>query len=177
MAFHPKSYGFIRLKSKDPFERVKLYGNYLSDPERHDVRTMIAAIREVQRIVKMPAFRKYDAELVKTPVVGCEHISYDSDDYWECALRHIGHTLHHQIATCRMGPEDDPEAIVDDRLRVHGIGNLRVVDTSVIPMPITAHTNVPTYMIAEKASDLIKSDWLAAEEGGYTLGMYHEGSK
>lgn len=58
-----------------------------------------------------------------------------------------------------MGPEDDPEAVVDAKLHVYGVENLRVADTSVIPLPVTAHTAEPAYMIGEKASDLIKERW------------------
>jgi choline dehydrogenase len=58
-----------------------------------------------------------------------------------------------------MGPKTDPEAVVDNELRVYGISNLRVADTSVIPLPLTAHTNVPAYMIGEKAADLINKYW------------------
>jgi len=92
-------------------------------------------------------------------LLGCERHQFDSDPYWECALRTISSTLHHQVGTCKMGPLDDPEAVVNNKLRVHGIGRLRVVDTSVIPMPLSAHTNIPAVMVAEKAADIIKQDW------------------
>lgn len=90
---------------------------------------------------------------------GCENFIFDTDDYWECALRSMTVTLHHQIATCKMGPSTDIEAIVDHRLRVHGIKNLRVADTSVIPVTLSAHTNAPGIMIGERLSDFLKADW------------------
>lgn len=58
-----------------------------------------------------------------------------------------------------MGPPDDPEAVVDHKLKVYGVKRLRVVDTSIIPAPPTAHTNVPAYMVGEKAADMIKDEW------------------
>ncbi|XP_022901078.2 glucose dehydrogenase [FAD, quinone]-like [Onthophagus taurus] len=160
MLFHPLSSGFIRLRSKNPWHYPLFYGNYFTDPENSDIKTFIASIREVQKLLYMPAFQRYDAKLVENIVPGCEGYHYDSDSYWECALRHLSVTLHHQISTCRMGPPTDSGAVVDNQLRVYGVNKLRVVDTSIIPMPLTAHTNIPTYMIGEKASDMIKKDWL-----------------
>ncbi|CAH1113140.1 unnamed protein product [Psylliodes chrysocephalus] len=92
---------------------------------------------------------------------GCESKEFDSDDYWECALRTIIGSLWHQVSTCKMGPKDDPEAVVDNTGIVHGIKRLRVADTSIIPLPLTAHTAGPSYMIGEKISDLIKEEWKA----------------
>nr|CAH7748995.1 unnamed protein product [Callosobruchus chinensis] len=126
MLFHPKSTGYIRLRSRNPLEPPKFYPNYFSDPQNHDIKTMIAAIREVQRIVASPAMQKFGAKIV---------------------------------ATCKMGPAEDKEAIVDARLRVHGTKGLRVADTSVIPLPVTAHTAEPAYVVGEKGADLIKQDW------------------
>lgn len=161
MLLHPKSYGYIRLKSKNPFHWPKFYGNFFTDRENLDKRTFIESIRIIQRLVlKTDAFKKYGPQLVQTPLPGCLNHKFNTDDYWDCALNNLATTLHHQVATCKMGPSNDKEAVVDSRLRVYGVKNLRVADTSVIPMPISAHTNVPAYMVGEKAADLIKEDWL-----------------
>lgn len=158
MLVHPKSYGFLKLKSKNPFHWPKFYGNFLTHPD--DVKTFIESIRIAQNIVlKTKAFQKYGAQLVTTPIPGCKKYRFDSDQYWECALRHLSTTLHHQVATCKMGPQHDPEAVVNHKLQVYGVKNLRVADTSVIPIPLTAHTNVPAFMVGEKAADLIKEEW------------------
>ncbi|KAF2903275.1 hypothetical protein ILUMI_02911, partial [Ignelater luminosus] len=148
-----------RFAWSNPFHWPKLYGKFLTDPEGRDLKAFIAAIREVQRIARAPAFKKYGTEQLKTPIPGCEHHVFDTDEYWECAIRHVSATLHHQISTCKMGPPSDPEAVVDNRLRVYGIHNLRVIDTSIMPSPVSAHVNVPAYMIGERASAFIQEDW------------------
>lgn len=159
MLVHPKSFGYMKLKSKNPFYYPKFYGKYFTDPDNTDIKTFTASIREAQRIVASPAMAKYGAKIVDVKIPGCESHDFNSDEYWECALRHISVTLHHQVASCKMGPENDTEAVVDNELRVYGVRNLRVADASVIPLPVTAHTNVPSYMVGEKASDLIKRSW------------------
>ncbi|CAH1113139.1 unnamed protein product [Psylliodes chrysocephalus] len=161
MLVHPRSVGYMKLKSKNPFHWPKYYANFFSDPENHDIKTYIAAIRELQRLSRTPTMQKLGATLVKTPIPGCESKEFDSDDYWECALRTIIGSLWHQVSTCKMGPKDDPEAVVDNTGIVHGIKRLRVADTSIIPLPLTAHTAGPSYMIGEKISDLIKEEWKA----------------
>ena len=76
--------------------------------------------------------------------------------------RQYGVSSWHLIGTARMGPATDPGAVVDDRLRVHGIEGLRVVDASVMPTSPSANTFAATIMIAEKASDMIASDLAGA---------------
>lgn len=156
MLMHPKSTGYLKLKSNNPYDWPKFYGNYLSDPENSDVKTMIASIREIIALSQTKAFQKYGSKLYDVPLKGCEMHEFNSDNYWECAIRLIATTLHHQVGTCKMGPKTDPMAVVDNKCRIHGIKNLRVVDTSVIPFALTAHTNAPSYMIGEKIAYEIK---------------------
>lgn len=157
MLLHPKSVGYMELKDKNPFSHPRMYGNYLTDPR--DVTAFIGGIRHVQALAETPPFQKYGARLHRAQYPACRSLKIDSDAYWECAVRTLTATLHHQIGTCRMGPENDPQAVVDPELRVYGIGRLRVVDSSVIPRTTAAHTNAPAIMIGEKAADMIKSTW------------------
>ncbi|GBP68503.1 Glucose dehydrogenase [Eumeta japonica] len=157
LLLHPKSKGYLELKDTNPFSHPKLFGNYLIDS--HDVRTFIEAIKYIIKLGESQPFQKYGPKLHLAEYPTCVIHPMGSDAYWECALRTITTTVHHQIATCRMGPPNDPDAVVDPELRVYGIDGLRVVDSSVIPRTISAHTNAPAIMIGEKAADLIKETW------------------
>ncbi|XP_050517328.1 glucose dehydrogenase [FAD, quinone]-like [Diabrotica virgifera virgifera] len=159
MLVHPKSVGYVKLASKNPFHFPKFYANFFSDPENKDIKTFIAALREVQRMSQSPTMKKLGTRLIQTPIPGCETMPFDSDEYWECALRSLTSSLWHQVATCKMGPKSDPEAVVDNTGKVHGLKHLRVADTSIIPMPLTAHTAGPSYMVGERISDFIKEEW------------------
>ncbi|XP_075974818.1 glucose dehydrogenase [FAD, quinone]-like [Anticarsia gemmatalis] len=157
MLTQPKSRGYLELKDTNPFSHPKMYGNYLTDPQ--DVAAFMDAIKHVIQIGNSEAFKKYDPKLFLPDYETCRSFVPNSDPYWECALRTMLITLHHQIATCRMGPISDPYAVVDPELRVYGVVGLRVIDSSVIPRPTNAHTAAPAIMIGEKGADLIKKTW------------------
>ncbi|VEN36602.1 unnamed protein product [Callosobruchus maculatus] len=159
MLMHPRSRGRMKLRSSDPFEAPKYIENFFSDRENLDITRIITAVREIQRIVGQPALQKYGAKMIDVPIPGCEMYSFDSDEYWECAMRAVPTSVYHQMGTCRMGPEDDKDTVVDSNLRVHGINSLRVVDLSVVPRPLSGHTVAPAYMIGEKGADIIKNHW------------------
>lgn len=156
---HPKSTGYMKLRSRNPFIYPKLYGNYFKDPGNLDMTTMIAGVRYAQKIAQTKAFDKYGIKMSPIPVPGCEQYPDDSDEYWDCAIRTFSVSAFHHIGTAKMGPADDPEAVVDNKLRLYGVDKLRVADCSVVPLPPAAHMNAPAQMIGEKAADLIKEAW------------------
>ncbi|KAK9872003.1 hypothetical protein WA026_015249 [Henosepilachna vigintioctopunctata] len=160
MLLHPKSIGWMKLRSRNPKDYPLFYGNFFTDPENRDIKTFIASIRFVQQLAKTKAFQKFGTFMNPNVHPGCENHQFDSDEYWECCLRSISVTLHHQVGTAKMGPANDPTSVVDNELRVHGVKRLRVADCSIIPFALSAHTNAPSTMVGEKAADIIKRMWL-----------------
>ena len=151
---YPGSSGYIRLKSRDPFEYPEIEPNYFSNYQ--DVVTFREGIRKVQELFATQGFRKLGAKQHHVVHPDCKGHDYDSDPYWECYLRHMATTGFHPIGTCKMGRHGDQSAVVDPQLRVLGVRGLRVVDASVMPSHISGNINAATIMIAEKAADMIK---------------------
>lgn len=110
-------------------------------------------------MIETKTMRKLRARPNPNIIPACAEFGIYSDDYWRCHARYYTMTIYHPSCTCRMGPEDDPEAVVDSRLRVYGIHGLRVIDASIMPKIVSGNTNAPTIMIAEKGADMIKEDW------------------
>lgn len=143
----PESQGYVRLASDDPFAAPIIQPNYLKDP--HDQRIMLAAVKLARNLMRSkPLARYYDHEAFPGPDV-------QSDDELLDAARQRGTTTFHPAGTCKMGPADDPTAVVDDELRVHGVDGLRVVDASIMPTMLSANLNAATLMLADKAADII----------------------
>ncbi|PSN57098.1 Glucose dehydrogenase [FAD, quinone] [Blattella germanica] len=154
----PKSRGVIRLKDKDPKSRPLIDPRYLSDDR--DVQTLVEGVKMIMEVCKADALKHFETEMSNLPVPGCEAEVLGSDEYWVCVVRTVATTIYHPVGTCKMGPRSDPNAVVDPRLRVHGIQGLRVVDGSVMPTVVSGNTQATIIMIGERGADFIKDDWL-----------------
>ncbi|XP_039751335.1 glucose dehydrogenase [FAD, quinone]-like [Pararge aegeria] len=153
----PKSKGFLELRDTSPFSHPKLFGNYLSDPR--DLATLKEAVKYIIKLGESQPFRKYDASLYLAPYPSCSAHPVGSEQYWECAIRTMIVSARDPISTCKMGPQTDPDAIVDPELRVYGVDRLRIVDASIIPHPLSGRSNAAEIMIGEKAANMIRNTW------------------
>uniref|UniRef100_A0A336LUJ0 CSON004728 protein n=1 Tax=Culicoides sonorensis TaxID=179676 RepID=A0A336LUJ0_CULSO len=156
LLLQPRTKGSMLLKSKNLFK--KPFFNYTFFEEDDDVSALVEAIKEAIRITNSESFKNLQPDLYTPTLPFCPDIEKGSDKYWDCYVRHFTATLHHQIATTKMGPKSDNEAVVDQRLKVHGFENLRVADIGIIPKPPTGHTTSYSYVIGEKASQMILED-------------------
>ena len=148
----PTSRGWLKLKSKDPAAAPLIYPNYLATPE--DKHVAAESIRITRRISAQPALKPYaPQEYLPGP-----RVADDDEAALVKAAGDVGTTIFHPVGTARMGRPEDPNAVVDARLRVIGIDRLRVVDASVMPSITTGNTNSPTMMIAEKGAAMILED-------------------
>ncbi len=146
----PESRGFVRIQSANPLQHPVIQPNYLSTEQ--DRRVAVASLRLARRISAADALAKYHPqEFMPGP-------AYQSDDALIDAAGNVGTTIFHPVGTCKMGPASDTQAVVDARLRVHGVAQLRVVDASIMPTITSGNTNSPTVMIAERASEMIRED-------------------
>ncbi len=146
----PESRGRVQISSTDPLQAPSMLANYLSTDL--DRRTAVAAVRAARSIASTPAMQPY----VKREIKPGPDVRDDDDAALLEYCRNNGATIFHPSGTCKMG--SDPLAVVDTRLRVHGIDRLRVVDCSVMPTLVSGNTNAPVVAIAEKAADLILAD-------------------
>jgi choline dehydrogenase len=146
----PTSRGTVRIASRNATEAPRIAPRYLSTDE--DRKIAAEALRLTRHIVAMPALAPY------RPQEYLPGLQYQSDAELAQAAGAVGTTIFHPVGTCSMGPAADLGAVVDARLRVHGIEGLRVVDASIMPSITSGNTNAPTAMIAEKGADMIRAD-------------------
>ena len=147
----PTSRGHIRILDNDIQSKPEIAPNYLSTDD--DRKVACDAIRVTRRLMKQPALDSFEPrEYLPGPTVG------DSDDDLVRAAGDIGTTIFHPVGTAKMGRASDPLAVVDERLRLHGLRGIRIVDASVMPTITSGNTNTPTAMIAMKGSEMILED-------------------
>ena len=154
----PESRGTITLRSADPAEPPRIQPNYLASSA--DRETMVAGVRIVRDIIGQPALAAYRGREI---VPGGEVRSDEDIGGW---LRSSAMTTFHPVGTCKMGI--DPTAVVDARLRVHGIERLRVADASVMPVITSGNTNAPAIMIGEKAAEFLREGTAPQQPGQET---------
>jgi choline dehydrogenase-like flavoprotein len=148
----PKSRGTLRLASADPQVMPLIDPAFLKDPD--DVARLVRGFKAMRRLMQQPALARHGG------VESSASREAQSDAQIEQFVRHHADTIYHPVGTCRMGPDATTGAVVDARLRVHGVEGLRVVDASVMPSVVGGNTNAPVIMIAEKAVDMILEEYL-----------------
>ncbi|CAG7817280.1 unnamed protein product [Allacma fusca] len=156
----PYSFGSVTLNGTNPFNPPLINPSLFSDRKGLDMKNLVLGMkRMVEFYEKSPTYQTIGAQLIPFPWPGCENLEFKSLKYYQCYIRHFTFTLWHPAGTCRMGRRNDPTAVVDSRLRVLGLQNIRIADASVMTRITNGNTHAPVVMIAEKASDMIKQDW------------------
>ena len=146
----PESRGSTHAVSADPRAAPVIQPNYLS--ALADQRVAVDSIRLTRRLASAHSLSRYAPRELKPGA------NLESDDELVRAAGEIGTTIFHPVGTAKMGSAQDPTAVVDERLRVHGLGGLRVADASVMPRITSGNTGSPTMMIAEKAAEMVLTD-------------------
>lgn len=156
---NPTSVGYIKLRATDPMEKPYIFANYLDTAD--DWRTILNGVKYQHNQTNSNAFKKHEGSFIKLPLPECDQFEYLTDLYFKCYIDAMTTTVYHPVGTVKMGPASDKAAVVDSRLRIHGVDNLRVIDASVMPTIVSSNTNAPTIMIGEMGADFIKQDWNA----------------
>ena len=147
---NPTSRGHVRIASNNFRDAPEISPNYLDTEE--DRKVAADSLRQVRKIMAQPAMQRYAPEEFKPGT------QYQSDDDLTRLAGDIATTIFHPVGTVKMGRKEDPTAVLDPKLRVRGVGGLRVVDASIMPEITSGNTNSPTLMIAEKAARWILED-------------------
>lgn len=150
----PRSRGTLRLASPDPQVMPLIDPAFLQDPD--DVQRMVRGFKAMRQLLQQPALARHGG------VESAASRDAQSDAQIEQFIRHHADTIYHPVGTCRMGPDAAAGAVVDARLRVHGVDRLRVVDASAMPSVVGGNTNAPVIMMGEKAVDMIRQDRITA---------------
>jgi choline dehydrogenase len=139
----PKSRGWVKIRSGNPFDTPKIQPNFLSEEE--DLQILITGVKRALEVLNANAFSPYRKAII-TPIDLSENGIIEH-------IKKSVETIYHPVGTSKMG--NDVMAVVNDKLQVHGIEGLRVADASIMPTIVSGNTNAPTMMIAEKAADMI----------------------
>jgi choline dehydrogenase-like flavoprotein len=146
----PKSRGTVALASRDPHAAPVIDPAFFSHPD--DMALMLKGARLMQSILGDLALAPYRGRRMLYPV------RPDDEAHLEAEIRQRSDSQYHPVGTCKMGPAHDTGAVVDAKLRVHGVRGLRVADASIMPTLVGGNTSAPAVMIGEKAAAMIRTD-------------------
>jgi glucose dehydrogenase (acceptor) len=141
----PKSIGWIKLRSANPYDKPVINPNYYDDPQ--DLKVMIEGVKIAMALAYTKPFDQFGTKFYDKVFPGCEGYELYSDDYLGCWIKSYSPTMIHDVGTCKMGPDSDPQAVVDPQLRVREIKGLRVADNSIMPMVPSGNTMAPAVII------------------------------
>jgi len=150
---HSKTFGHLRLRSKDPFDKPEIVANYLSDNEdRLQLRRGLQLVRKIgaEMLQRMPGEEVHPGKSVQT--------EREIDDY----IQKYANTVYHPACTCRVGPSSDPLAVLDGDFRVRSVQGLRVVDASAMPTHVGCNTNATCVALGERLADILAKQYGAA---------------
>ncbi|MDJ0754015.1 MAG: GMC family oxidoreductase N-terminal domain-containing protein [Ardenticatenaceae bacterium] len=146
----PDSRGRVMLKSTDALDPPRISPCYLEAPS--DVERLLRGVKIAHQLTQVEPLSRHTVE----PIVEIQD-DFD-DDAWVTLIRQLAETGYHPVGTCKMGPADDLQAVVDGQCRVHGLERVRVVDASIMPTIPRGNTHVPTMMIAERVAKMVLED-------------------
>jgi choline dehydrogenase len=144
---NPKARGSIKLKSSNPFDQPLINPNFLSNDD--DIQMLLAGVKIARKV----ANTKPLSNIIVNEIMPGSHITNDRDLIEYC--KKVVKTNWHPVGTCKMGSDDDELSVLNFRLQVKGINNLRVFDVSMMPSIVSSNTNAPAMAIADRATDLL----------------------
>ncbi|XP_054155435.1 L-sorbose 1-dehydrogenase-like [Oppia nitens] len=154
----PRSRGYVRLQSADPFVYPAVNARFLADPLDYD--DLFESMKYMFYFFETSSIAKYMEPM--QPIPGCHFCPHgfvhECDQYIRCVIEQQADSGFHSVGTCRMGSVDRHDVVVDPRLRVKGMDGLRVCDASIMPLITNGNTNGPTLMIGEKCAQMVRED-------------------
>lgn len=150
----PESVGSVSLNKNN---QVVINANYLHD--NRDLEILVAGMKNAIKLENTEAFKTAGLKLHWIEIDSCKLIDKTTDHFLKCIAKHLTGTLYHAVGTNKMGKIDDDSSVIDEKLKVKNVKNLRVIDASVMPKITRGNTMAPVIMIADKGSELIKENW------------------
>lgn len=149
----PLSRGTVKLRSKDPLDHPIIKTNAFQ--QEADVDTIVNGLLRLVELMNTKPMKDANASFIEFDIPECKQYAFLSRSYWICFIKYVTSTYWHSSGTCKMGNTTDTNAVVDTKLKVVGIDNLRICDASVFPSQPSSNTQCIAYMVGEKCADFI----------------------